>query len=93
MADLARVGIRDRDDLLALELGDSERLRRFVGQGRLHQDDWPILEFTAPLSLARDRSAEIIIFPGIRFERATEPPAARPRGRRARERDMLSLDD
>lgn len=41
----------------------------------------------------RNGSAEIIIFPGVRFERMEEPPAARPRGRRARERDTLSLDD
>ena len=60
MADLSRVGIHDRSDLQALALGDESDLRRFVGQARFHQDDWPILEFTAPLSLARDRSAEIV---------------------------------
>ncbi len=41
----------------------------------------------------RSRSAEIILFPGVRFERAVEERAVKPRSRRARERDTLKLDD
>src|SRR5205085_2856818 len=59
-ADLARVGIEGAADLQELELGDAATARRFAGTGRLHTDDSPVLEFTAPLSLARDRSGEIL---------------------------------
>lgn len=39
-------------------------------------------------------SADIVLFPGVRYERYTEEPApAKPRARRARRRDQLDLDD
>jgi hypothetical protein len=42
----------------------------------------------------RTRSAEVVIFPGVRYERDVEPEAAaKPRGRRTRQRDRLELDE
>jgi hypothetical protein len=57
--DLASVGIAGIEGLLALDLGDERALRAFAGPGPLHSDDRPLLEYSAPLSLAVDRSAEI----------------------------------
>jgi hypothetical protein len=59
-----------------------------------------ILEFPARASGAQasvDRvvgqnAGEVVIFPGVRYERPTEA-AAKPRARRARQRDRLELDD
>ena len=47
----------------------------------------------APPRLHRAAPADVVIFPGVRYERwdATEP--AKPRGRRARQRDELELDN
>jgi spermidine synthase len=57
---LADVGIVGADGIARLWLGDDTAMRRFSGSGRLHTDDAPVLEFTAPLSLARDHSADIL---------------------------------
>lgn len=38
-------------------------------------------------------SADIVLFPGVRYERFAEEPTAKPRGRRSRRRDRLELDD
>lgn len=61
-----------------------------------------ILEFRQPTLQARQvtatsevRSADIVLFPGVRYERWTEADAEsaeKPR-RRARRRDQLDLDD
>lgn len=43
---------------------------------------------------AAGASADIVIFPGVRYERLVDEPApAKPRARRARRRDRLDLDD
>jgi hypothetical protein len=39
----------------------------------------------------RRRSAEIVIFPGVRYERHEDPPATQPRPGRSIERDTLKL--
>ena len=43
----------------------------------------------------RTRSAEVVIFPGVRYERDVQPEAqpAKPRGRRSRQRDRLELEE
>jgi hypothetical protein len=39
-------------------------------------------------------TAEIVLFPGVRYERwSEEPPQDKPAPRRARRRDHLELDD
>ncbi len=58
-----------------------------------------ILEFPARVARVqspngeahRQSCADIVIFPGIRYEREAEP--APKRGRRARHRDHLELED
>ena len=58
-----------------------------------------ILEFPARVArvqsptseAARQSCADIVIFPGIRYERETE--TAPKRSRRARHRDLLELED
>jgi hypothetical protein len=49
-------------------------------------------EFSDPRDCAH--SAEVVIFPGVRYERdaQTETPA-KPRNRRSRQRDRLELDE
>ena len=42
-------------------------------------------------SRRRRRSAEIVIFPGVRYERHEEPPRATPGSGRRIERDTLKL--
>jgi hypothetical protein len=57
-----------------------------------------ILEFRHGLKPGNARrngfttSAEIVFFPGVRYERWEEEPAAKPK-KRARHRDQLDLDD
>lgn len=63
-----------------------------------------IIEFRARAPLqerlavsgSRDTSADVVLFPGVRYERA-EPDAeteeSKPRSRRSRQRDRLDLDD
>jgi len=58
--DLDRVAVNSPGHLRRLLLADRVTLARFAGDGIRHTDDRPILEFSAPLSLARDRSAEIV---------------------------------
>lgn len=42
----------------------------------------------------RSRSAEVVIFPGVRYERDPQPEAsAKARGRRSRQRDRLEIDE
>lgn len=41
----------------------------------------------------RRRSAEIVIFPGVRYERIDDPPATSARSNRRIERDTLKLVD
>lgn len=57
-----------------------------------------ILEFrirdsraTAPKADLRQSCADIVIFPGIRYERSTEPLAKQ--SRRGRRRDRLELEE
>lgn len=38
-------------------------------------------------------SADIVLFPGVRYERAEDDTAAKSRRKRARRRDHLDLDD
>ena len=61
-----------------------------------------IIEFRARTSLqervttsgTRDTSADVVLFPGVRYERAgAEAEQAKPRSRRSRQRDRLDLDD
>jgi hypothetical protein len=60
-----------------------------------------ILEFRAQQSRfqaaavpkAQSGSAEVVIFPGVRYERWSEEAAAKPRARRPRQRDLLELDE
>jgi hypothetical protein len=42
-------------------------------------------------SRRRRRSAEIVIFPGVRYERHEDPPRAKAGGGRRIERDTLKL--
>jgi hypothetical protein len=43
---------------------------------------------------AAGASADIVLFPGVRYERyVEEAPQAKPRSRRSRRRDHLDLDD
>jgi spermidine synthase len=71
-ADLARVGLHREESLVPLWLGNGDVLDRFAGSGRFHTDDAPVLEFTAPLSIARDRSREIVT--ALRAAAATVAP-------------------
>jgi hypothetical protein len=41
----------------------------------------------------RDGPADVVIFPGVRYERQSEPRPARARGRRSRQHDRLELED
>ncbi len=50
----------------------------------------PRAERTVPAGTP-DRRAEVVIFPGVRYERIGEP--APSRSRRARNRDRLEIDD
>jgi hypothetical protein len=59
-----------------------------------------ILEFRKSLFRSRPHapgekaSADIVLFPGVRYERwAEEPPQQPQRSRRNRQRDRLDLDD
>jgi hypothetical protein len=61
-----------------------------------------ILEFRRPGFMERphtsrstaNASADVVLFPGVRYERhAEEPEPAKPRSRRSRRRDHLDLDD
>ena len=38
-------------------------------------------------------SADIVLFPGVRYERAEDKSVEKPRRRRARRRDHLDLED
>jgi len=48
---------------------------------------------TAAHRAERTGSAEVVIFPGVRYERCGEPPPVKSRGRRSRQRDRLELED
>lgn len=63
-----------------------------------------IIEFRRPGFMDRPHgsrsissvSADVVIFPGVRYERHVdepEPEIAKPRSRRSRRRDRLELDD
>jgi hypothetical protein len=56
----------------------------------------PFFNFRPGRSGSESISADIVLFPGVRYERAGEEPAApseaKPRGRRSRRRDRLDLD-
>jgi hypothetical protein len=60
-----------------------------------------IIEFRARTSLqervtnfgTRDTSADVVLFPGVRYERAEPDAEPKPRSRRSRQRDRLDLDD
>ena len=45
------------------------------------------------MTLEQGRSADVVLFPGVRYERWTESAPAAKRGRRSRERDTLELAD
>lgn len=58
--DLARIGVRRVEDLLAYYLMDDAEVRAFVGAARLNTDDNALIEFRAPLTMhswARTRDA------------------------------------
>jgi hypothetical protein len=38
-------------------------------------------------------SAEIVLFPGVRYERWAEDPQPKPKAKKARRRDLLELED
>ncbi|MGQ0671410.1 MAG: hypothetical protein ACT4N2_00820 [Hyphomicrobium sp.] len=42
---------------------------------------------------ARSGPAEIVLFPGVRYERAGDASKSRPRGGKGRRRDQLDLED
>jgi hypothetical protein len=48
--------------------------------------------YARPSPSAQRGSAEIVIFPGVRYERASDDKAEKPR-RRTRRRDRLDFDD
>ena len=48
--------------------------------------------YARPLGSAQRGSAEIVIFPGVRYERMAEEQPAKTR-RRTRRRDRLDFDD
>jgi spermidine synthase len=73
---LARIDIRELDDLLKSLLGDGERLQQVIGPGSLNTDDRPIIEYAQsgyvdprlfaqtivrPLLTGRDRSVASLL--------------------------------
>jgi hypothetical protein len=54
----------------------------------------PLQERVTP-SGTRDTSADVVLFPGVRYERAEADEAedVKPRSRRSRQRDRLDLDE
>ena len=60
-----------------------------------------ILEFRAHQSrsssaagrLAAGAGAEIVFFPGVRYERWSDEPQQKPRAKKTRRRDTLELED
>ncbi len=46
-----------------------------------------------PTSVAQQGSAEIVLFPGVRYERASEETARGRTRRRSRQRDHLDFED
>ncbi len=52
--DLHSIGLSNTKILQALQYLDKEELAAFAGQGKLHTDDLPILEFSAPQALYQD---------------------------------------
>ncbi len=69
--DLHSIGLSNVKILQALKFLDKEELTNYAGQGKLHTDNLPILEFSAPRSLYKDTLSlnleEILNFRKIRL--------------------------
>ncbi|HKW90963.1 MAG TPA: fused MFS/spermidine synthase [Methylomirabilota bacterium] len=57
---LRGIGITDGPTLWGLFLLDPQRAREYTGDGPLHTDDYPVLEFSAPKTLYRESAPQIL---------------------------------